>query len=169
MSKQKSDVARLLTQINSEYEAAQRSLSGLAQGISQHQFMTKRMENIAGLHGELRGLVGDDAMELITEQLEASSFAPCASCDTPQKCEADGCPLPNNQRPTNGVSGCPDPTHCVFNGCQGKCGPMPPSATGGGNAELAAIADQLRETASYAIDPSFKERLRVELMEMMRC
>jgi hypothetical protein len=63
---QNSEVARLLAQINSEYEAAGRGLSGLAQGTSQHRFMTKRMENIAAYHVDLQKLVGkDEAMKLI--------------------------------------------------------------------------------------------------------
>jgi hypothetical protein len=68
--KQNSEVARLLAQINSEYEAARQGLSGLAQGIGQHRFITKRMEQIAELHTQLRNLVGDDAMALITSQLD---------------------------------------------------------------------------------------------------
>lgn len=65
-----SEVARLLAQINSEYEAARQGLSGLAQGVGQHRFITKRMEQIAELHTQLRNLVGDEAMALITRQLE---------------------------------------------------------------------------------------------------
>lgn len=67
---QRSEVARLLAQINREYEAAQLGLSGLAQGISQHRFITIRMERIGELHAQLRNLVGDEAMALITAQLD---------------------------------------------------------------------------------------------------
>ena len=67
--KHQSEVARLLAQINSEYEAARQGLSGLAQGIGQHSFITKRMEQIAELHTQLRDLVGDEAMALITREL----------------------------------------------------------------------------------------------------
>src|SRR5215469_16910962 len=63
---QRSEVARLLAQISREYEAAQLGLSGLAQGISQHRFITRRMERIGELHAQLRSLVGDEAMALIT-------------------------------------------------------------------------------------------------------
>ena len=70
---QNSEVARLLAQINREYEAAQRGLSGLAQGVGQHRFITKRMEQIAELHAQLRDLVGDEAMALITSQLDDST------------------------------------------------------------------------------------------------
>jgi len=34
--------------------------------------------------------------------------------------------------------------------------------------ELAAIANELQQTAGYAIDPAFKERLRAELMEQFK-
>ena len=68
--KHNSEVARLLAQINSEYEAARQGLSGLAQGIGQHRFITKRMEQIAELHSQLRELVGDEAMLLITQELD---------------------------------------------------------------------------------------------------
>jgi hypothetical protein len=71
--KQQSEVARLLAQINSEYEAARQGLSGLAQGIGQHRFITKRMEQIAELHTQLRDLVGDEAMALITRELNQST------------------------------------------------------------------------------------------------
>ncbi|GCE48314.1 hypothetical protein EI42_05216 [Thermosporothrix hazakensis] len=67
---QNSKVTRLLAQISEEYEAAQRGLTGLAQGTSQHTFITKRMERIADLHSHLRELVGEEAMALIVKQLE---------------------------------------------------------------------------------------------------
>lgn len=68
-----SEVARLLAQINREYEAARQGLSGLAQGTGQHRFITKRMEQIAELHSQLRNLVGDEAMALITRQLDETT------------------------------------------------------------------------------------------------
>jgi hypothetical protein len=109
---QNSEVACLVAQINNEYEAARLGLSGLAQGVSQHEFITKRMENIAGLYKSLHGIVGDEGMRELAEQEDDRG-------------------------------GQEDP-------------------------ELAAISSQLRETASYAIDPAFKERLRLQLLEMMR-
>src|ERR1700675_3889370 len=66
---QKSEVARLLSQISDEYEAAQRGMSGLAYGVSQHEFITARMENMGQLHGQLHSLVGDLAIAMIAEQL----------------------------------------------------------------------------------------------------
>jgi hypothetical protein len=70
LHEQRSEVVRLLTQIDSEYEAAQRGLSGLAQGISKHQFITRRMERIGELHSQLHSLVGDEAMALIAAQVD---------------------------------------------------------------------------------------------------
>ncbi|HZU66740.1 MAG TPA: hypothetical protein VFA09_05645 [Ktedonobacteraceae bacterium] len=64
-----SEVARLLNQISAEYEAAQRGLSGLAYGMSQHEFITARMENMGQLHNQLRSIVGDDAIALVAEAL----------------------------------------------------------------------------------------------------
>ena len=66
---QRSEVARLLSQISAEYEAAQRGLSGLAHGVSQHEFITARMENMGQLHSELQELVGDIAIAMIADQL----------------------------------------------------------------------------------------------------
>lgn len=67
---QHSEVARLLAQINEEYEAAQRGLSGLAQGTSQHRFINKRMERIGECHSQLRSILGNEAMILIAAQQE---------------------------------------------------------------------------------------------------
>jgi len=66
---QRSEVARLLSQISEEYEAAQRGLTGLGSGTSQHAFITARMENMGQLHGQLQSLVGDIAIAMIAEQL----------------------------------------------------------------------------------------------------
>ena len=68
---QRSEVARLLTQISLEYEAAQQGLSGLASGTSQHTFITQKMENIGRCHQALQNLVGEmPAIAMITEQLD---------------------------------------------------------------------------------------------------
>lgn len=65
----KSEVARLLLQIRDEQVSAQRGLSGYAQ-VSQHQFITERMENMGRLQGELEAIVGEqNAMPLIVETL----------------------------------------------------------------------------------------------------
>lgn len=72
-SQQRSEVADLLTQICCEYEAAQQGLSGLAQGISQHQFITRRMECIGELHSQLHNILGNEAMALISARLDHAS------------------------------------------------------------------------------------------------
>jgi hypothetical protein len=71
-----SEVAGLVAQIKSEYQAAKLGLSGLAQGTSQHSFITRRMERIAELHAELRGLVDDETMRVINEQLDQDENDP---------------------------------------------------------------------------------------------
>jgi len=68
---QGSEVAKLLSQISAEYEAAQRGLTGLAYGTSKHEFITARMERMGQLHTELQSLVGDQAIALVTEQLNS--------------------------------------------------------------------------------------------------
>lgn len=68
-NEQHSDVARILAQISAEYEAAQRGLTGLSYGISQHEFITAKMENMGRLHNELENIVGDQAIALIAEQM----------------------------------------------------------------------------------------------------
>ena len=66
---QRSEVARLLSQISEEYEAAQRGLTGLACGVSQHEFITARMERMGQLHTELHSIVGDTAIAMIADTL----------------------------------------------------------------------------------------------------
>jgi hypothetical protein len=67
---QRSEVARLLACIQSEYQSAQQGLSGLAFGTGQHAFITQRMENMGRYHKELQNLVGEmPAMAMIAEQL----------------------------------------------------------------------------------------------------
>ncbi|GCE11200.1 hypothetical protein [Tengunoibacter tsumagoiensis] len=66
---QRSEVARLLAQISAEYEAAQRGLTGLSYGTSQHDFITARMEKMGQLHNQLQSLVGDVAIAMIAGEL----------------------------------------------------------------------------------------------------
>jgi hypothetical protein len=68
---QHSEVARLLNQIKEEYEAALRGVSGLAQGISRHSFITTRMENMGKLQIQLDELVGDSSIALVVNCLES--------------------------------------------------------------------------------------------------
>lgn len=65
----RSAVARILQQIDAEFEAGQAALHAPAQ-TGAHAFITKRMEMIAGLHLELKALVGDEAIALIATRLD---------------------------------------------------------------------------------------------------
>lgn len=66
----KSEVARILTQIVQEYEAGQNGLYGIAQGTARHSFITARMENMARLQNELEKLVGEQAIGLVAQRLD---------------------------------------------------------------------------------------------------
>jgi len=70
---QGSEVARLLSQISAEYEAAQRGLTGLAYGTSMHEFITARMERMGHLHTQLQSLVGDEAIAMVADKLNSMS------------------------------------------------------------------------------------------------
>lgn len=65
---QHSEVARLRQQIIEEYEAANRGLTGLAQGTSQHRFIAARMTQVGHYHTQLVPLVGEmEATRMIGE------------------------------------------------------------------------------------------------------
>jgi hypothetical protein len=71
MGTNKSEVVWQLEQIRLQYEAAERGLTGLAQGTARHQFITARMEQMGKLHEELVMLVGaEQATRLFAETLE---------------------------------------------------------------------------------------------------
>lgn len=66
-----SEVARLLQEIEETYRAAQNGLTGLAQGVSRHEFITSKMERIGLQHASLAHIVGaDKAMSLVAERLK---------------------------------------------------------------------------------------------------
>jgi hypothetical protein len=66
---QQSEVARLLSQIEAEYLAATRGLSGFA-ATAKHAALTARMERMGQLHQDFQAIVGSEAMRLIAERLE---------------------------------------------------------------------------------------------------
>ena len=66
-----SEVSRLLSRIEAEYQAAQNGLHGFAEG-ARHAFVTARMVRIGELHEELHQLVGNESMALISRQLAAA-------------------------------------------------------------------------------------------------
>jgi hypothetical protein len=66
-----SEIARIRAQIQAEYEAATRGLSGLSAGSTRHTFITAKMENIARCQKQLIELTGkEQAMQIILETLE---------------------------------------------------------------------------------------------------
>lgn len=66
-----SEIAHLLAQVQAEYEAAARGLSGLASGSACHRFITARMERIGQLHVALEEVVGEEqAARLLVSTLE---------------------------------------------------------------------------------------------------
>ena len=70
MERNQSEVAHLLNQIETEYLAAQRGLTGFAES-AKHAAITARMENVGRLHENLHALVGKDAIRLLAEHLES--------------------------------------------------------------------------------------------------
>lgn len=66
----KSEVAWLMQRIEEEYIAAQRALSGLAVGMTKHQFITARMEHIGRCHQQLHALVGEEAIVLVAQAMQ---------------------------------------------------------------------------------------------------
>ena len=62
-----SEVARLMQQIELEYQAAQRALESFAM-TAKHDFITKRLENISSIRDELALHVGEEtATKLLCE------------------------------------------------------------------------------------------------------
>lgn len=71
MSENKSEVARVLEQIELENQAAHQALYGLASGVARHRFITNKMERMGKLHEKLQTLVGEEqAGKLLAETLE---------------------------------------------------------------------------------------------------
>jgi hypothetical protein len=67
----KSEVARVLEQIELEFQAAQQGLYGLAFGTAKHEFITNKMEQMGRLHEQLQTMVGEEeAVKLLAETLE---------------------------------------------------------------------------------------------------
>ena len=67
----KSEVARLTAQIESEYQAAHAALYSMAAGTARHDFITARMEHLETARVELVEQIGEQsAMPLIIAALE---------------------------------------------------------------------------------------------------
>ncbi len=65
----KSEVAHLMAEIDTEYDAARTGLLGLAQGTSQHAFITKRMEIIEKHLEGLTKVASPETMMEVMSQL----------------------------------------------------------------------------------------------------
>jgi hypothetical protein len=65
-----SEVAHIQQRIQEEYEAAQAGLFGLAQGVSQHQFISQKMEHMYTYHKQLVTLVGSEEAAKIISEIE---------------------------------------------------------------------------------------------------
>lgn len=63
------EIALLKQQIAHEYLAAQLGLSGLAAGMSRHQWITARQERLGGLHEQLEQIVGSEAIMIVADTL----------------------------------------------------------------------------------------------------
>lgn len=66
----KSEMARLMRQIDLEYEAAERAMYGFAAGTTRHDFINARMENVGICFKELRQMVGDQQAGTLLLQAE---------------------------------------------------------------------------------------------------
>jgi hypothetical protein len=65
-----SEVARLLESIRLSYESAYFAMHGTAI-VSQHEFITTRMENMQKAHAQLQTIVGEqEAAKLLADTLE---------------------------------------------------------------------------------------------------
>ncbi len=63
-----SEVAHLREQVELEYVAMVRGLSGFAEGSAVHEFISARMARIEGFHGELTREVGEsEATQIICD------------------------------------------------------------------------------------------------------
>lgn len=56
----KSEIARLLQEIDEAYQAAQWALTGLAYGMARHDFINTKEERIAICHQKLTTLIGPE-------------------------------------------------------------------------------------------------------------
>ena len=67
---QKSEVARILQQIDQEYQASKLGLEGFASGAARHDFIQQKTENIGKHHEHLAEIVGpEQAITLIANTI----------------------------------------------------------------------------------------------------
>jgi hypothetical protein len=69
-----SEIARLLQQIDQEYQASKLGLQGLASGTARHDFITAKTDNIGKCHEQLVDLVGpEQAISIIADTIWSST------------------------------------------------------------------------------------------------
>ncbi len=65
-SMNQSEVARIRRQLEEEYEAMQRGMTGLAVGTARHKFIRARMDRVEGYKQQLKQFVSDaEANEIV--------------------------------------------------------------------------------------------------------
>lgn len=68
-----SEIARIKREIEQEQASAYQGMHGFAQ-MSQHEFITRRMQRMGELHEELKGLVGEEeAARILKQAMEGKS------------------------------------------------------------------------------------------------
>lgn len=66
-----SEIAQLMQQIDAEWQAAFYGMHGLAQGISQHDFISARYSRIGELQNQLAEHVGEEqAATLVVQSMD---------------------------------------------------------------------------------------------------
>jgi DNA-binding FrmR family transcriptional regulator len=72
----KSEVARIMAQIEAMNQSLNQALKGLSEGTARHAFITARLERVQGFHEVLKPVVGKQkATEIICEVLEGMEYA----------------------------------------------------------------------------------------------
>jgi hypothetical protein len=66
-----SEVAFLMAQFAAEHQSAEWALTGIASGVTRHDFISARMDRMGQIGGALKELVGEDeAGKLMVEEME---------------------------------------------------------------------------------------------------
>jgi hypothetical protein len=69
-----SEIARILQNIEQEYQASKYGLEGLSSGSARHDFITQRTENIGKCHEELVKIVGpEQAIAIVANTIWSAS------------------------------------------------------------------------------------------------
>jgi hypothetical protein len=74
MHQNKSEIARILEQIDQEYQASKIGLQGLASGSTRHDFIQAKSEHIGKCHEQLVELIGaEEAISIIANTIWSSA------------------------------------------------------------------------------------------------